>query len=179
MSGDNPPDIDLTGEWDAAVEGRTVKDRVYEVATTLTAPTSVADIAGRADCTKEGARPHLEWFVDLGVLEKVADNPALFVRNEAYFEFRRVTELAREFETPAAVADAIEAYRERERELSGHFEAASPGSVVLADVEYDDLDEAYDRLSEWRAVTRRLRELHEAKLRLESGSEPAPASSFP
>ncbi|QLC35622.1 hypothetical protein EFA46_014990 (plasmid) [Halarchaeum sp. CBA1220] len=160
--------MDLTGEWDATLEGRPVKDRVYEVATTLTSPTSVTEIAERVDCTKAGVRPHLEWFVDLGVLEKVVDNPALFVRNEASFEFRRVTELTREFETPEAIADTIEEYRERERELAASFKASSPGAVVLADVDYDDLDEASDQLSEWRAVTRRLRELHEAKLRLES-----------
>ncbi|WP_229871350.1 hypothetical protein [Halarchaeum grantii] len=102
------------------------------------------------------------------VLEKVADNPALFVRNEASFEFRHVTELTREFETSGAIADTIEEYRERERKLAASFEASSPGAVVLADVDYDDLNEASDRLSGWRAVTRRLRELREAKLRLES-----------
>lgn len=165
------PDLNVTGEWDSAMEGRTVKDRVYEVATTLTSPTTVADIANRADCTKEGARSHLEWFVELGILEKVADNPALFVRNEAYFEFRRVTELTREFGTVKEIADAIDAYRDRERELAAQFEATTPGAVVLSDVEDEDLDEAYDALSKWRAVTRRLRELHEAKLRLESGSK--------
>ncbi|MFC7166042.1 DUF7342 family protein [Halospeciosus flavus] len=174
-----PPEVNLTEEWDRAVEDRTVKDRIYEVSTTLTSPTAVADIAERADCTKEGARPHLEWFVELGVLEKVADNPALFVRNEAYFEFRRVTELVREFETPEAVADVIEEYRVRERELSSYFEAPAPEAVVLSDVDYDDLDEAYDKLSEWRTVSRRLRELREAKLRLDSDTSGTPASMLP
>lgn len=133
MSEETPPELDLTGEWDAAREARTVKDRVYEVTTTLTSPTAVTEIAERADCTKKGARPHLEWFVELGVLEKVADNPALFVRNEAYFAFRRVTELTREFETAEAVVDAIEEYRERERTLAASFEAASPAAVVLSE----------------------------------------------
>ncbi|GGC71366.1 DUF7342 family protein [Haloferax sulfurifontis] len=181
MTGDtpSPPDMNLTGEWDEAVESRTVKDRVYEAATTLTAPTTVADVAERADCTKEGARPHLEWFVELGVLEKVADNPALFVRNEAYFEFRRVTELTREFKTAEAADEAIDEYRIRERELSSYFAESSPEAVVLSEATYEDLDEAYDRLSEWRTVTRRLRELREAKFRLKSNTGGSPASSFP
>ena len=173
------PEIGLTDEWDASITSRTVKDRVYEVSTTLTTPTTVADIAERASCTKEGARSHLEWLVELGVLEKVADNPALFVRNEAYFEFRRVTELTRQFETPDAIEAAINEYRERERELSNYFEEPSPGAVVLSEVDYEDLDKAYDTLSEWRTVTRRLRELQEAKLRLSSNSDRTPASSFP
>ncbi|WP_233516896.1 hypothetical protein [Haloferax sp. Atlit-6N] len=175
----SPPDMNLAGEWDKAVENRTVKDRVYEAVTTLTSPTTVADVAERADCTKEGARPHLEWFVDVGVLEKVADNPALFVRNEAYFEFRRITELTRELKTPEAAEEAIDEYRAREQELSSYFEESSPEAVVLSETTYDDLDEAYDRLSEWRTVTRRLRELREAKLRLESNVSGSPASSFP
>ncbi len=173
-----PPDVNLTEEWERTVTQRTVKDRVYEAATTLTTPTTVADIAARADCTKEGARPHLEWFVDLGVLEKVADNPALFVRNEAYFEFRRVTELIREFETSAAVAEAIDEYRTRERELAAHFDEPSPDAVAYAGIAARD-DDVAERLREWRTVTRRLRELREAKLRLDSDGGHSAASPFP
>jgi len=51
MSEKTPPDLNVTDEWDTAIAGRTVKDRVYEVATTLSSPTAVADIADRADCT--------------------------------------------------------------------------------------------------------------------------------
>ncbi|WP_311172322.1 DUF7342 family protein [Halobellus ordinarius] len=179
MSDKAPPDLTLTDEWDTVRDDRTVKDRVYEIATTLTSPTPVVDIADRADCTKEGARPHLEWFVELGVLEKVADNPALFVRNEAYFAFRRVTELTRKFETAEAIDEAIDAYRDRERDLAAQFDAPSPETVVLSDIDADNIDDVYDTLSTWRAVTRRLRELHEAKLRLESESSPASASPLP
>ncbi|EMA06935.1 hypothetical protein C438_05262 [Haloferax denitrificans ATCC 35960] len=113
------------------------------------------------------------------MLEKVADNPALFVRNEAYFEFRRITELTRELNTPEAAEEAIDEYRAREQELSSYFEESSPEAVVLSETTYDDLDEAYDRLSEWRTITRRLRELREAKFRLESNHGGSPASSFP
>lgn len=176
MSERPPPDLDIADEWESVMEGRTVKDRVYEVATTLASPTSVADVANRAECAKGGARSHLEWFAELGIVEKVADNPALFVRNEAYFEFRRVTELVREFETAEAIDGAIDTYRRRERDIGAKFEASSPAAVVLSDGKYDDEDDAYDALSEWRTVTRRLRELREAKLRLESESSPAPAS---
>ncbi|MCL9816971.1 DUF7342 family protein [Natronocalculus amylovorans] len=174
-----PPDMDLTGEWDKVIKSRTVKDRVYEAVTTLTSPTAVSDVAERADCTKEGARPHLEWFVDVGVLEKVAHNPALFVRNEAYFEFRRITELVRELETPDAVENAIDEYHAREEELSSYFTESSPEAVIRSEIRNDDSNKAYDRLSEWRAVTRRLRELREAKFRIESNHSGAPVSSFP
>ncbi|WP_343749223.1 DUF7342 family protein [Halarchaeum salinum] len=143
-------------------------ERVSEGAMALTAPTPVREIAERADCATAEVRPHLEWLVERGILEKATDDPAHFVRNEAYVEFRRITELRREFETPEAIADAIEKYRERERDLAAFFEVASPDDVVLADVDSEDLDEVYDRLSEWRAITRRLRDLTEAKRRLEA-----------
>lgn len=87
MTEETPPDLDLAGEWDAELESRTVKDRVYEVATTLASLAAVAAIADRADCTKEGARPYLEWFVKLGVLEKVTDNPAHFPRTKPTLNF--------------------------------------------------------------------------------------------
>ncbi|MGQ4557414.1 DUF7342 family protein [Halobellus sp. GM3] len=90
-----------------------------------------------------------------------------------------MTELTREFGTVEEITDAIDAYRDRERELAAQFEAATPKAVVLSDVEHDDLNEAYDALGKWRAVTRRLCELHEGKPRLKSGSSPASASSHP
>lgn len=179
MSDQTPPDLDLLGEWESTMETRTVKDRVYTVATSLTDPTPVATIAERANCTKEGSRPYLEWFVELGVLDKMADNPALFIRNETYFEFRRITELIREFETPEAIDETIDAYRDRERELAAQFEAASPDAVVLSEIDYEDLDAAYDTLSEWQTVTRRLRDLYEAKRRLESAAGSPSASPLP
>lgn len=170
MTDTSPPEINLTEEWESSVENRTVKDRVYETATTLTEPTAVSDISEHAGCTKEGARPHLEWLVELGVLEKVADNPALFVRNEAYFEFRRITELLRQFESGAEIEAAIDDYRAREEALQSYFNEPEPETVSLMEISYDDLDETADRLSEWRTVRRRIRELREAKHRLDSGS---------
>ncbi|GGN16316.1 hypothetical protein GCM10009021_16100 [Halarchaeum nitratireducens] len=164
-----PTDFSLTDEWEDVEANRTVRERVYEVATTLTEPTAVGDVAERADCGKEGARTHLEWLVDLGVLEKVADNPALFTRHEPYFEFRRVTELARDAGSADALDERLDAYRERADSLSEHFDAATPDAVVLDDVPDAEFEDAADKLGEWRTVERRLREVRLAKLRFEGG----------
>jgi hypothetical protein len=169
-----PPDDGLVDEWDAAMEARTVRARVFETASTLTEPTSVATVAERADCTVEGVRPHLEWFVELGVLEKVTDAPARYVRNDAYFEFRRITELVRQVEDATAIQEAIETYRDRDDRLQAAFGVAAPELVVLGDVDDGRLDDTVDRLHEWRTVRRRLRELHEAKRRLDSGPARSP-----
>ena len=134
----------------------------------LTEPTSVTEVAERVDCTVADVRPHLEWFVERGVLDKTVDDPPCFVRNEAYFEFRRVTELTREFETPEAVADAIEDYRERERELAASFEAGD--LKMIPSSESDAEDDSIENRREWLTVTRRLRELRRAKQRLAAES---------
>lgn len=88
-----------------------------------------------------------------------------------------MTELTRQFETSDAIVPVIDEYRERARELSNYFEEPPLGAVVLSEVDYDDLDGAYDTFNEWRSGTRHLRELQEAKLRLNSNSDRTSASS--
>lgn len=180
MSDSDPtsPDIGLRDDWDETVADRTVKERVYEVTTKLTEPTAVSVIADRADCTKEGARSHLAWFVEMGILRKTADNPALFERNEAYFEFRRITELVRRHETVDEIDAALEDYRARDAELAEYYDESAPELVVLAGVD-DRFEAAHDRLAEWRTVRRRIRELKEARIRLASSTDPASTSTAP
>lgn len=162
-----PPDLDLSDTWAAELDERSTKERVYEVATTLTEPTRVAAVADRAECSKGGARTNLEWLAELGVLERVADDPAMYRRNEAYFDFRRVYHLSRDHDADE-LDRLIEEYEDREVDLAIQFDAETPAEVdVLATVEFDELDAAYDRLSEWRTVRRRLRELRRARLMLQ------------
>lgn len=168
-----PPDLDLGEAWAKDLEERSTKERVYEIATTLTEPTRVADVAERAECSKGGARTNLEWLAELGVVERVADDPAMYRRNEAYFDFRRVYHLTRDHDA-AELEALIEEYDAREADLGAEFDAETPAEVdVLTTVDFDELDDAYDRLSEWRTVRRRLRELRRARLMLqrESGEE--------
>ena len=168
-----PLELDLGDAWAKDLEARSTKERVYAVATTLTEPTRVADIADRAECSKGGARTNLEWLAELGVVERVADDPAMYRRNEAYFDFRRVYHLTRDHDAGELEA-LIEAYDAREADLAAEFDAETPVEVdALTTVAFDELDDVYDRLSEWRTVRRRLRELRRARLMLqrESGEE--------
>jgi len=166
----SPPDFDLVGSWEASLADRSTKERVYDVATTLTDPESVATVAERADCSKGGARANLEWLAELGVVEKVADDPAMYRRNDAYFAFLRVDRLRREHDSEEIEA-RIEEYERREAELAEGFEADSPaGAEALLTVAFEELDTAYDRLSEWRTVRRRLRDLRRAHLLAGGGS---------
>lgn len=163
----SPPDLDLSDAWAADLDERSTKERVYEVATALTEPTRVAAVADRAECSKGGARTNLEWLAELGVLERVADDPALYRRNEAYFDFRRVYHLTRDHDADE-LDQLIEEYEDRDAHLATQFDVDTPAEVdVLTTVEFDELDVAYDRLSEWRTVRRRLRELRRARLMIQ------------
>lgn len=153
----------LSESWEREVESRSTKERIYEVATSLTEPTAVADIAERASCSKEGARSNLEWLTEIGVVSKVAENPALYVRTEAYFEFLRIHRLTEEY-TPEELEAEITAYESRDETLSNEFGVPHPEDVDLYARE-EAFDDAYDRLSEWRAVRRRLTALRKAKQR--------------
>jgi predicted transcriptional regulator len=165
-----PPELGFAESWEEALEDRSTKERVYEVATTLTEPTRVATVAEFANCSKGGARTNLEWLTELGVVERVADEPAMYRRNEAYFDFRRVHRLTREHSINE-LEQLIEEYEQREQTLADQFDVDSPQAVdVFMTVDFDELDTAYDRFSEWRTVRRRLREFRRARLIQQSES---------
>lgn len=158
------PNPGLAESWSDRLTERSTKERVYEVATTLAEPTRVADVSRRASCSKGGARSTLDWLTELGVLEKVAEDPAMYRRNEAYFDFRRVYHLSREHDADE-LDGLIQQYETREAALADQFDVDTPAeSDALMAVGFDELDDAYDRLSEWRTVRRRLRELRRARL---------------
>lgn len=158
------PNLGFARSWEESLEQRSTKERVYEVATTLTEPTRVAAVAELAECSKGGARTTLEWLTELGVVEKVADDPAMYQRNEIYFDFRRVYRLTQEHST-GELEQLIGEYERHEQDLADQFDVESPSVVdELTTVDFDELDTAYDRLSEWQTVRRRLRELQRARL---------------
>lgn len=170
VEGSDDTEIDMDGlaaEWRSDVASRSTKERVYAVVTELTDPTRVAEIAERADCSAEGARSNLEWFVEVGIASRVADRPALYQRNDAYFDFLRIHRLTETY-TLSELRDEIAFYETRDDELAEGFPVSNPAEVDLYAMEFEDpFDDVYDRLSEWRTVRRRLGELQRAKLRLE------------
>lgn len=87
------------------------------MATTVTEPARVATVADRAECSTGGARTNLEWLAEPGVVEQVADDPAMYQRNDAYFDFFPVYRLAREHDD-AALERLIDEYEAREGELA-------------------------------------------------------------
>ncbi|GGJ14426.1 transcriptional regulator [Halobellus salinus] len=150
---DGPP------SFDRPFEGEDTKQRVYGAVLHAREPMTAAEIAERADCSEESARTHLSFYADLGIVIHHDGRPARYERNDDYFEWRRVNELANVHtveELQARVSDLtdqIEAYREE-------YDADSPGDVDVLEFDAERVDAVYADLGDW-ATTIEERRLHE------------------
>jgi len=163
MSDQSTPPIDeMADDWTATADNRSARERIYAVTTQLTDPTDVSTIAEQADCSPNTARDTLSWFNEMGIVRQVAQNPALYQRNEAYFEFLRVDRLASTH--TASELDALLAkLRDRESEVAAEFDVEHPENVTLDITDPETLERRSDRLSEWRSLRQRIRDVHRAK----------------
>jgi len=93
MTGDT--DRDGPPPFDRPFEDEDTKQRVYGAVLHARDPMTAAEIAERADCSTESARTHLSFYADLGIVVRHEGRPVRYERNDDYFEWRRVNELAR------------------------------------------------------------------------------------
>lgn len=162
MSGFNeergPPDSDFSESLSSRLRDAPIDERVYRVALCLTEPTSVADAAERADCSKNAARRHLKRFTDIGILTRVAESPETFERNESYFEWRRRSQLAdlSEQEYKEHLGELLtqdESYRRK-------YNADSPDEIgPLAYGTYGDAEQVWLEINNWQAIKEEIRDM--------------------
>jgi predicted transcriptional regulator len=147
-----------------------VEQRIYGTLLGTQAPTGVTEIAEQSDCDPKTARKYLEWFTDLGVATRHDGRPVTYERNDAYFEWRRVNELAAEHSLGdlqsrvSELTNRIESYREE-------YGTERPDGVDALAVE-GDIDEVYADLHDW-ATALRNRRLHERARQQLTEGEPA------
>jgi DNA-binding transcriptional regulator GbsR (MarR family) len=109
---DGPP------PFERPFEGVDTKQRVYGAVLHAREPMTAANIAERADCSEESARTHLSFYTDLGIVIRHEGRPVRYERNDDYFEWRRVNELAQEHTVEelqrrvSELTDRIKAYRD-------------------------------------------------------------------
>lgn len=163
---DGPP------PFDRPFEGEDTKQRVYGAVLHAREPMTAAEIAERADCSEESARTHLSFYADLGIVIHHDGRPARYERNNDYFEWRRVNELANVHtveELQARVSDLtdqIEAYREE-------YDADSPADVDVLEYDAENVDDVYADLGDWATAIEE-RRLHE-RARQKATSSTAPS----
>jgi DNA-binding transcriptional regulator GbsR (MarR family) len=158
--------------FDRPFEDADTKQRVYGAVLHAREPMTAAEIAERADCSEESARTHLSFYADLGIVIHHDGRPARYERNNDYFEWRRVNELANVHtveELQARVSDLtdqIEAYREE-------YDADSPGDVDVLEFDAERVDDVYADLGDWATAIEE-RRLHE-RARQKATSSTAPS----
>jgi len=159
---DGPP------PFERPFEGEDTKQRVYGAVLHAREPTTAAEIADWADCSAESARTHLSFYADLGVVVRHEGRPVRYERNDDYFEWRRVNELAREHTVDelqtrvSELTDQIEAYRDE-------YGADSPAEVDVLDFDAARVDDVYADLGDWATVVEE-RRLYERARREAAGS---------
>jgi predicted transcriptional regulator len=153
-----PSEFGLADEFGAELAAEPADERVYRVALQLYEPTRIAAVAERADCAPDTARRHLERLAEIGIVDRVADDPATYRRNESYFEWRKRYRLGGL--SDAELRDRLEDLTEREREFRDRYEADGPGAVDALDVaDYEGIEDVWLDLSEWETVRRRIRRI--------------------
>jgi predicted transcriptional regulator len=146
--------------WD---EGLSVRDRVYETVVQLYEPATAAEVAERARCSEGAAREHLTWFAERGIVESVEGRPKRYVRNQAYFDWKRANDLRREY-TDAELGTRLEELTERERAYRERYGVRTPGEIdVTEEADYDALHEVWSDVSDWKTLRREMRLVERAR----------------
>jgi predicted ArsR family transcriptional regulator len=152
----------LAEEWRDHQEQLSIRERVYQVALQLHEPTRVAAVAERADVSKETVRDYLKWFTEIEMLTHNSESPDRFSRNEEYFQWRRIQELGNGSSTE--LEQELKWLSSKEREYRERYNTDSPGAVDAFDhADYDEIEEVWMDVQEWRTVRRRIRELEQAR----------------
>lgn len=159
---DGPP------PFEQPFEKEDTKQRVYGAILHAREPMTAAEVATRADCSEESARTHLAFYADLGIVIRHEGRPVRYERNDEYFEWRRVNELARE--------NTVEELQTRVSELTDHiaeyrdaYDADSPAMVDVLEFDAARVDNVYTDLSDWATAVEE-RELHERARRKAASS---------
>lgn len=164
---DGPP------PFDDAFASDDVEQRIYGTILQTREPRTASAIADTVDCDPKTARKYLGWFDNLGLVTRHDGHPATYERNDAYFEWRHINQLA--------AGNSIEDLQNRVRELTTHiteyeeaYDAASPAAVdaVTAAEASDErtIDDVYSDLADW-ATAREERDRYERARQQRMGGE--------
>ena len=139
---------------------------------------SASVIADSTDCDPKTARKYLGWFDDLGIVTRHDGHPATYERNDAFFQWRRINQLAADH--------SVEELQERVRELTTRiteyeeaYDATTPAAVdAITVAEASDgrtIDDVYGDLGDW-ATAREERDRYERARQQRTGGEREQAS---
>ena len=148
---------------------RTTFQRIYDVVTGTSDYTSASAIATRAACSDDGARDALSQLVEMGIAEKRDGRPAEYRRNDSYFRWKRIEELAASH-TIDELRSRIDELIEEDETFQAQFDVPDPNAISPATLNMSDHDEMHDQwdaVSRWRSVRHDIEMLQQAAHRAE------------
>ena len=169
---DGPP------SFEDPFSGDDVEQRIYGTLLQTREPTTASAIAEQAECDPKTARKYLNWFADLGIVTRYDGHPATYERNDAYFEWRRINQLAAEHsmeELQARVRELTTRIADYEDTYDANTPAAVDAVAVAETSEERTIDDVYNDLADW-ATAREERERYERARQQRAGADSEQAS---
>lgn len=155
---DNPPAFENPFDSDVSAE-----ERVYNTVVQTREPTTVRGIAERADCDPKTARKYVEWFTKLGITTKHNGETPTYERNDRYFEWRRVNELATTH-TAAELQSNVQALTDRIATYEDRYNAEHPAAVDALSPPGDiSAETAFAELTDWQTALSELSRHEQAR----------------
>ena len=151
---------------------RSAEERVYDTILQTRQPTTAKDMADAADCDPKTARKYLDWFATLGVVTEHDGEPPTYERNDRYFEWRRINELASK---PAAeLQSQVQSLAERIETYEQRYNTDDPGEVNSLTPPGDiSTETAFAELTDWQTARSELQR-HEQARQLQAGDSSPP-----
>ena len=132
----------------------------------------------RPNATPKTARKYLGWFSDLGIVTCHDGHPSTYERNDAYFQWRRINQLAAEY-TIDELQEHVRTLTTRITDYEDTYDATTPAAVDAVDAaETSDertIDDVYSDLADW-ATARDERKRYERARQQRAGAETDQAS---
>ena len=148
---------------------RTTFQRVYDVITGTSDYVSASVIATHAECSDDGARDALSQLVEMGIAEKREGRPAEYRRNDAYFRWKRIEDLA-ENHTVSELRSRVDELIEEDEAFQERFAAPSPdaiSSTTFGVTDHEEMHERWDAVGRWRSIRHDIELLQQAAHRAE------------
>jgi len=91
------PDFGALTAPEEVVSGGRTRDDFFGAVLGLDSFVTTKELANLAGRGVDAVREYFQWFEQMGIVTRVTDSPATYERNQAYFNWRRVQTLRREY----------------------------------------------------------------------------------
>ena len=177
---ESTPDLDELESVESLLRDGPIRERLLDVLVTLCTPTKISSIAERADCDTETARDYLNWFDEMGMVQRHDGRPVRYERNDAYLQWRRIDRIREEY-SEREIVDALDDTLNQIEDYRAQFDTTHPDEVSLVDATQEQnlsTEAAWEALSEWETLEQRAALLDEARRNNPvAGSKPGPVDA--